>query len=93
MILTSSMGAEDLSVTLDLGSGMIPGSPGTQFSSRICNSDVVHGRRRFQRQRWKLVPVMVSRSTGSQFALMIQDSDVVHGRLRFQRHSGSGFWG
>ena len=61
---------------------MIFGSIGTQFSSMICNSDdfyVVHGRRRFQRQLWKLGMVMVSRSIGTQFSLMIYDSDIVQG--------------
>ena len=72
---------------------MISRSRRTQFSSMICNSDVVHKRWRFQCQRWKLVPVMICRSTGTLFSSMIYDSDIVHARWRFQRHSGSGFWG
>ena len=127
MILTSSMGGEDFSVTLDLGSGVsrdadfindllfwrsprelkisalavevvsgddfsvykdsvfvndlwfwhhpralkISASPWIWDPGMICNSDVVHKRWRFQRELWKLVPVMVSRSTGSRFSLMI----------------------
>ena len=71
------MGTKDFSVTLDLGSRMITGSLGTQFPSRICYSDVVHERRRFQRQLWKLVSGMISRCTRTQFSLMIYDSDVI----------------
>ena len=44
MILTECRGAADLSVNMDLGSGDDYGVLGTQFSSMICNSDVVHGR-------------------------------------------------
>ena len=74
-------------------SGMISGSPGTQFSTMICDFEVVHGCWRFQRQRWKFVLVIIYRSTRTQFSLMIYDSNVVYWRWRLQRHSGSWFRG
>ena len=59
---------------------MISGWAGIQFSSMISNSDVGHGRGRFQHQRWNSVPVMISGSAGTQFSSMISDSNVGHGR-------------
>ena len=76
---------------------MISLSAGTQFSSKISNSDVSHRRWRFQRQPWNWDPVMICASVGTQFSSMISDSDVGRRSWRFQRQPwnwvyGDDFW-
>ena len=80
MILTQSMGDEDFSVSLELGSG---DDFWVGWDSVLVN-DFLFLRSlwamRISTSAWNWVLVMISGSVGTQFSSMIYDSDAVYGR-------------